>query len=113
LKNKPTLTLRGVFGAGIVVTLLYLVLESNFRLGGWLTLLITGLWFVWGRIRFRDHIWIHPSFSLMVFSICVSFVLALREITPVWLNLGGFSIVAICLVTWANRPLKLLEKKDE
>lgn len=113
LKNKPTFTLRGTLGVVSLMAVIYLILEYNVNLGGWLAMVFIALWSVWGRKRFRNYIWLHPSFGLMIFSIYVSLVLALREIISIWINLGGYLVISFFLVLWAHHPMRQLEDKNE
>lgn len=113
VRSRPILTLRGMLGLLAVLAILNVTLTIDPVSGRWLTLVIVLLWGVWGRKRFREHLWIHASFPTMLANIGLSFYLVGRTTVPLWANLLGFTMITGILIYWAySAPQKLLTKTE-
>jgi transcriptional regulator with XRE-family HTH domain len=104
VRRPAILTLRGVMGlAGVV-----LLLNPLAMLNRWAALAaVVGIgigWVAWGQRRFRNVLWVHPSWGLLQVAIGVSVGLLWRPGVPVLLNAVGFGAVMVALVWWAARP---------
>ncbi|MCA9926853.1 MAG: hypothetical protein KC419_00195 [Anaerolineales bacterium] len=103
IRNRPVLTLSGVFALLFVLLLLNGVLRIHLPVGRLLTLAVVGLWLLWGRKRFRQYLWVHSSMAIMLILVGLSLYLAVGTAVPLYANTLGFLIVTGLLIFWAYR----------
>lgn len=100
LRNPPRITLRGALGLLFVLLFLLGLLSFDLFLGRIATILIIGLWLVWGKKRFRSHLWIHASVAFLIFLLGSSLFLLFQGILTIWTSLVGYTFVSTALILW-------------
>ena len=103
VRNRPTLTLRSVFGLlGAAVSTL-LLLDLHPWVGGLWGVLLLGGWFLWGRERYRRYLRFHPGFWCM--PALIGGVIGLAAVgMAAWVIVGIYLFVMALLIAWAYHP---------
>lgn len=59
------------------------------------------VWIVWGRRRFKDVWWIHPSFTITYLALLICLSVTLLQLVPIVLPLLGYVVLVGGLLYWA------------
>jgi hypothetical protein len=105
VRNKPTLTLRGVFSLLAIVVLATLITAANRWLGAGFLCLVILVWAFWGRNRFSQYFSVHGSFWVMIVATGICLYLLNSNLIPLWADGLSFLIISAILVGWAYRTL--------
>jgi hypothetical protein len=103
VRVPPVLTLRGVFSWLFILIAATLLTALHRWLGLGFILLMAGIWFGWGRQRWRAYFWVHLSFWIMIMVSGGGIALLAWKITPLWVNGLGLLSITLVLIRWAYR----------
>jgi hypothetical protein len=106
LRNTPTITLPGAVGLLATLLILLALLRWDLFGGRMATLLVLGLWLIWGRKRWRTYLAVHASIGFLIMAIGLSLFLIVDGRVPVWANLAGYTLVSIGLIIWAYQEVE-------